>query len=64
MGVNTLDYSWAEHLLTKYEEEHNLKLNESDNISCILEALMDENNFECCEKDFEDIVDMLIRNFL
>jgi hypothetical protein len=59
-----LDYSWAEHLLTKYQEENDLKLTSFDDIPGILRGLMYEKDFECSDLDFEDIVDMLIRNFL
>jgi hypothetical protein len=59
-----LDYSWAKHLLTKYQEEHDLILVRNDNISSILQALMYEKDFECSEDELEDIVDMLMRNYI
>jgi hypothetical protein len=62
--MTQLDYSWAEHLLTKYQEEHDLKLTSFDDISGILQGLMYEKDFDCDPTDFEDIVDMLTRNFL
>jgi hypothetical protein len=62
--MTQLDYSWAQHLLVKYEQENDLTLNESDDISGILQRMMYEKDFYCESKELEDIVDMLIRIFL
>lgn len=63
--MTQLDQSWAEHLIHKYQEEHDLILDKNDDISGILRKLMYEHGFECiCEDTFEDILDQLIRNYL
>ncbi len=55
----TLDYSWAEHFIHKYEEEHDLVV-EPSNIDAVLRKVMREKDFECDEKTLEDIVEQLI----
>ena len=58
-----LDYSWAEHLIYKYEEEHDLTLRISD-IESVLRKVMYEKDFECDEETFNDIIEQLIDNKL
>ena len=63
--MTQLNQSWAEHLIYKYQEEHDLVLNITDDISGILRKLMYENDFECYDDNlFEDIVYHLIINYI
>lgn len=58
MSTN-LDRSWAQHLITSYEYEHDCIL-KSYEIDCTLRKLMYENDFECDEHEFEFIVQEII----
>jgi hypothetical protein len=56
-----LDLSWAEHLITQYEYEHDCRL-KSYEIDPTLRKLMYEKDFKCNENELELIVEELIDN--
>lgn len=53
---------WADDLLEKYQKKHNIILYPDDDISGILRELFYEENFECDQETFQDILDYLVRN--
>ncbi len=56
-----LDYSWAEHLIYKYEEEHDLRVKISD-LKAVLRTVMYEKDFVCDDETFDDIIEELSNN--